>query len=269
MSEAEIKDDKRMQDALRKSEQRMRAIWETAAEGIITIDESGIVELLNPAVCRIFGYQPEEVIGRNVNLLMPSPYHDSQAQMIGIDREVVGQRKDGGLFPMELSVGEVRLGDRRLFTGLVRDISERRQLEQAAAAEQERARIAWELHDGLGQQLGGLLFLMNGLSRDLQSSNAPQSETASQLCKELATALSQARNLSHELYAVPPGEDGLYKALDNLAERVGTERGIVCALACEPPVLVHNQAIASHLYRVAQEAVHNIRAHQSNDRSEN
>ena len=124
------------------SEQRMRAIWETAAEGIITIDERGIVELLNPAACHIFGYQPEEVIGQNVKMLMPSPYRDNHdgylanylrtghAKMIGIGREVVGQRKDGSLFPMELSVGEVRLGDRRLFTGLVRDISERRRLER-------------------------------------------------------------------------------------------------------------------------------------------
>ena len=260
---ADITDRKRAEEELRESEQRMRAILETAVEGIITIAEHGIVELLNPAACRIFGYQPEEVIGRNVKMLMPSPYRDSQAQMIGIGREVVGQRKDGSLFPMELSVGEVRLGDRRLFTELVRDISERRQLEQAvaAAAEQERARIARDLHDGLGQQLGGLLFLMNGLSRDLQAANAPQFETASQLCKELATALAQARNLSHELFAVPPGQDGLTQALENLAERVGTERGIVCAFACETPVLVHNQAIASHLYRVAQEAVHNAIKH--------
>ena len=220
---ADITDRKRGEEALRENEQRMRAIVETAVEGIITIDERGIVELFNPAASGIFGYPPEEVIGQNVNRLMPSPYcdhHDGylanylrtgEAKIIGIGREMVGQRKDGSLFPMELSVGQVRLGDRRLFTELVRDISERRQLEQAvaAAAEQERARIARELHDGLGQQLGGLLFLMNGLSRDLRSANAPQAETASQLSKELATAITQARNLAHELYAVPPQPDGL------------------------------------------------------------
>ena len=260
---ADIADRKRAEEALRESEQRMRAILETAVEGIVTMDERGIVELVNPAACRIFGYPPAEVIGRNVKMLLPSIYNDSEATQIGIGREVVGQRKDGDLFPMELSVGEVRLGDRRLFTGLVRDISERRQLEQAVAvaAEQERARIARELHDGLGQQLGGLLFLMNGLSRDLQSAHSPQAEVAGQLSQELATALTLARNLSHELFAVPPGQDGLTQALENLAERVGAERGIACAFACESPVLVHNQAIASHVYRVAQEAVHNAVKH--------
>lgn len=181
MNALDIEGRKRAEAELRESEQRMRAILETAVEGIITIDERGIVESLNPAACRIFGYQPEEMIGQNVSRLMPSPdreRHDGylanylrtgEARIIGIGREVTGQRKDGTNFPMDLSVCEVRLGDRRLFTGFVRDISERRQLEQAvaAAAEQERARIARELHDGLAQQLGGLLFMSNGLHRDL------------------------------------------------------------------------------------------------------
>jgi two-component system, LuxR family, sensor kinase FixL len=271
---ADITDRKRAEEALREKEQRMRAIVETAVEGIITIDERGLVESLNPAACRIFGYPPEEVIGRNVKMLMPSSYgehHDGylanylktgEAKIIGIGREVVGQRKDGSLFPMELSVGEVRLGDRRLFTGMVRDISERRQLEQAvaAAAEQERARIARELHDGLGQQLGGLLFLMNGLRRDLQSANAPQAKTADELSKELTTALKQARNLAHELYSVPATPDGLVQALDNLAERIASSHGVATDFASDT-VLVHDPAVASHLYRIAQEAVHNALKH--------
>lgn len=274
---ADITERKRMEEALREAEQRMRAVVETAAEGIITIDERGLVESLNAAACRIFGYQAVEVIGQSIKMLVstqessdprPAKYLSSPTHFIGTGREGVGQRKDGSLFPMELSVGEVQLGDRRLFTGLVRDISERRQLEQAvgAATEKERARIARELHDGLGQQLGGLLFLMTGLSRDLRLISAPQAEVASQLTKELATALKLARNLSHELYAVPPGPDGLIQALENLAERVGAEREMICTFTCENPVEVHNQAAASHLYRVAQEAVHNAVKHSQSRR---
>ncbi len=271
---ADITDRKRAEEALRENEQRMRAIVETAVEGIITIDERGVVELFNPAASGIFGYPPEEVIGQNVNMLMPSPYcdhHDDylanylrtgQTKIIGFGSEMVGQRKDGSVFPMELSVGEVRLGDRRLFTELVRDISERRQLEQAvaAAAEQERARIARELHDGLGQQLGGLLFLMNGLRRDLQSANSPQAKTADELSKELNTALKQARDLAHDLYSVPATPDGLVQALDNLAERVASRHGVAIEFASDT-VLVHDPAVASHLYRIAQEAVHNALKH--------
>jgi len=164
---------------------------------------------------------------------------------------------------MDLSIGEVRLGGRRLFTGFVRDISERRELEQAVATagEQERSRIARELHDGLGQQLGGLLFLMNGLHRDLRDANVPQAETAGQLGKELGTALTQARNLAHELYSVSPTPEGLFEALQNLAERVATERGIACGFVSEPTVLINNPTVSSHLYRLAQEAVHNALKH--------
>ncbi|HEV2208826.1 MAG TPA: PAS domain S-box protein [Verrucomicrobiae bacterium] len=121
--------------------ERLRAILQTAVEGIITIDERGIIESMNPAAERHFGYTTAEVMGKNVKMLMPSPYreaHDGylenylctgQAKIIGIGREVIGQRKDGTVFPMDLAVSEVRLSDRRLFTGFVRDITERKRAE--------------------------------------------------------------------------------------------------------------------------------------------
>jgi two-component system, chemotaxis family, sensor kinase Cph1 len=121
--------------------ERLRAILQTAVEGIITIDEHGMVESFNPAAERIFGYPASEVIGRNVKMLMPSPdreRHDDylenyvrtgHAKIIGIGREVQGRRRDGSIFPMELSVSEVRLARGRMFTGFVRDISERKRAE--------------------------------------------------------------------------------------------------------------------------------------------
>lgn len=151
---------------------------------------------------------------------------------------------------------------KRAEEALSRSEAERRQLEQAlaAATERERGRIARELHDGLGQQLGGLLFLMNGLQRDLKSANSPQAEIAAQLSGELATAITQARNLSHELYAVPPQPDGLVQALDDLAERISSKHGSAFEFTAEA-ILVHDQTVASHLYRIAQEAVHNALKH--------
>lgn len=127
------------------TEERLRAILQTAVEGIITIDERGIVESMNPAAEKIFGFQSAEVVGKNVSMLMPSPYreeHDGylanylrsgQARIIGIGREVMGRRKDGTAFPMDLAVSEVRLAGRRLFTGFVRDISERKKSEARLA----------------------------------------------------------------------------------------------------------------------------------------
>lgn len=133
--------------------ERLRAIVDTAVDGIITIDSSGIVETMNPASERLFGYSASEVVGHNISMLMPSPYREEHngylqhylssgvRKIIGIGREVVGQRKDGTMFPMELSVSEMLLGTRRMFTGIVRDISERR------AAEEKLRRLAALLDD--------------------------------------------------------------------------------------------------------------------------
>ena len=131
------------EQALRNNEARLRAILDTAVEGIITIDEHGTIESLNPAAAKMFGYRADEALGRNVNVLMPSPYHEEhdrylanyratgERKIIGIGREVMGRRQDGTVFPMDLSVSEVQLGGRRIFTGFVRDLTERRQAEAA------------------------------------------------------------------------------------------------------------------------------------------
>ncbi|MGH8482036.1 MAG: sensor histidine kinase, partial [Nevskiaceae bacterium] len=117
-------------------------IVDTAVDGIISIDATGRVESFNAAAERIFGYGAEEVLGRNVSTLMPEPYrgeHDRYLasylgtgvrKIIGIGREVTGRRKDGSTFPMELAVSEMRIGAARKFTGLVRDISQRKQAEE-------------------------------------------------------------------------------------------------------------------------------------------
>jgi len=123
-------------------EARLRAILETAVEGIITIDERGIIESANLAAEKIFGYKQQELAGKNVSILMPSPdrqrhdgyisnyRHTGHAKIIGIGREVAGRRKDGTVFPMDLSVSEVKLPGRRLFTGFIRDISSRKEAEK-------------------------------------------------------------------------------------------------------------------------------------------
>jgi PAS domain S-box-containing protein len=128
--------------ALQESEARLKAILRTVVDGIVTIDERGTIESFNPAAERLFGYSTAEVMGRNVSLLMPEPYRSEadgyilnflrtrKPRLIGIGREVVGRRKDGSTFPLDLEVSELRFGDNRLrFTGTLRDITARRQAE--------------------------------------------------------------------------------------------------------------------------------------------
>jgi two-component system sensor kinase FixL len=136
------------------SASRLKAIFESAIDGIITIDERGVIESMNPAAARLFGYGPEEVIGKSINMLMPEPdrsRHDSyihnyrttgEGKIIGIGREVTGRRKDGSVFPFHLSISEVKLPDRRIFTGFIHDISELKMSEEKLrryAAELERS----------------------------------------------------------------------------------------------------------------------------------
>ena len=136
-----VSDLKQAEAAMHRSEVRLRAIVDTAVDGIVVINERGIIESVNPAVTKIFGYAPEQLIGHNVNLLMPDPYHSEHDQylrnylasglkkVIGIGREVLGRRSDGTSFPLELAVSEMLVDGSKKFTGIVRDISSRVQAE--------------------------------------------------------------------------------------------------------------------------------------------
>jgi PAS domain S-box-containing protein len=131
-----------------------RSILETAADGIITINEAGVIEAVNPAVERLFGYESGELLGQNVSILTPSPIreaHDGyiarylrtgERRVLGTGREVTGLRKDGVLIPLYLSVGEVTGGDRPRFTGILHDISERQQAARALRQAKEAAETA-------------------------------------------------------------------------------------------------------------------------------
>jgi two-component system, LuxR family, sensor kinase FixL len=268
---------RRAEDQLKESEARARAVLDTTVDGIITIDPRGSIASFNRAAERIFGYKAEEVTGRNISILMPEPYHSEhddylrnyretgRRKIIGIGREVTGRRKDGSTFPMDLAVSEVDLGGRVVFTGIVRDISERRRLEQEVlrVSDDERRRIGQDLHDGLGQQLTGIGLIARNLARKLQHEKHPESLTAEEITRLIQEADEQARQLARGLVPVELGPDGLSAALERLAKNAGALFGIDCALEVrveDDRVLRHSDA-ATHLYRIAQEAISNAVRH--------
>ncbi|MEE8349922.1 MAG: response regulator [Acidobacteriota bacterium] len=143
-----------MARALTASQERIHAIVDTAVEGIITIDERGFIDSFNRGAEHIFGYPSEEVLEQNVKMLMPAPDHEQHEEyinqylrtghrkIIGIGREVMGRRKDGSTFPMDLAISEIKLGNQRIFTGIIRDISERKEAERNLTQAKEQADAA-------------------------------------------------------------------------------------------------------------------------------
>jgi PAS domain S-box-containing protein/diguanylate cyclase (GGDEF)-like protein len=143
-------------------EEFLQGILDTVVDGIITIDQLGLIRDFNPSAAIIFGYQPSEVVGKTITMLMPEPYrsehHDyikryletGEGSVIGQRREMVGLRKDGTIFPIEIAISELEVGDQRHFTGVVRDITERKEAERALRASEERYALAARgANDGL------------------------------------------------------------------------------------------------------------------------
>jgi PAS domain S-box-containing protein len=155
------------------SETRLRALVDTAVDGVILIDALGNVLMFNPACERLFGYDADEVIGQNVKMLMPQSFrheHDGYLynyrtsgvrKIIGIGREVVGQRKDGTTFPMDLSVGESKEGDEVFFVGIIHDLTQRKRTEEQLAQAQKMETVG-QLSGGIAHDFNNLLTVILG-----------------------------------------------------------------------------------------------------------
>jgi two-component system, LuxR family, sensor kinase FixL len=184
-------------DALAR-EAHLASILDTVPDAMIVIDEDGIVQSFSPAAERLFGYSAAEMIGKNVKMLMPSPYrenHDEylrrymrtgERRIIGIGRVVVGERKDGSTFPMELAVGEMRSSDRHFFTGFIRDITQRQESEARLQELQSElvhvsrltamGQMASALAHELNQPLSAIAGYMKGSRRLLESGGEDRSD---------------------------------------------------------------------------------------------
>src|SRR3954447_4964384 len=152
---------------------RLQAVLDTAVDGIILIDADGLILTFNPACERLFGYTPQQVIGRNVKMLMPPAYSDhhdgyignykgsGEKKIIGIGREVFAQRKDGSVFPIYLSVGEAKQARESIFVGIISDLTARRETEERLRRSQRMEAIG-QLTGGIAHDFNNLLAIVSG-----------------------------------------------------------------------------------------------------------
>jgi PAS domain S-box-containing protein len=269
----DVTDRKQAEQALLASEERLQAILNTAADAIITIDRGSIIRAVNRAAERMFGYSAAEMVGQDVAMLMPSPHREAHAgyvarylrtgerHVIGISREVPARRKDGSVFPTDLAVSEIEhLG---LFTGIHRDLTDRKRLEREVveAASREQHRIGQDLHDTVAQELTALNLLARDLAETLRADPARAAQLVERIAQGLQRSHQELRAVLRGLLPVAVDAEGLMAALADLADRTQREGKVTCTLDCPEPVAVEDNLVATHLYLIAQEAVHNAVKH--------
>lgn len=205
-----------------------RTLIATAADGIIVIDAQGIVQVFNAACEALFGYAPGEVIGRNVKVLMPAPYHDEhdgylshyrttgEKRIIGIGREVVGRRKDGSTFPMYLSVGEGAIDGAPIFVGIIHDLTQRKKADDALREREARlsqlqsellhvsrlsamGQMASALAHELNQPLTAIANYMNAAKRTIGATDDPKIQRAQELMEKAAQQTLRAGTIIRNL----------------------------------------------------------------------
>jgi PAS domain S-box-containing protein len=201
---------RRAQSMLKDREERLRSVLETAPDAIITIDRHGLIQSFSTAAEQLFGYVAGEVVGRNVSMLMPPPHreqhdgyldrylHTGEKRIIGIGRQVEAQRKDGTTFPMELAVGEVKLGETHIFTGFIRDLTTRVKMEQDLRQAQKMEAIG-QLTGGVAHDFNNLLTVISGNLEMLGSRLADRGDR--EILAEAREAAQLAAQLSSRLLA--------------------------------------------------------------------
>jgi PAS domain S-box-containing protein len=257
---------------------RLAAIVESSSDAILSRNLDGNITTWNQGAERLFGYTAAEILGRPYSVLLPADRSDEQEQLVASVKrgemvetfETVRMHKDGRRLDVSVTLSTITDAGGVLtgVSSIIRDISERKRLEAEVlrASEQEQHRIAQDLHDGLGQQLAGISCLSNTLEKELRKKAPDQAAIATRISKLLDVTVGHSRALARGLHPIEPEPNGLMVALEELATGATELFKVDCCFRCPQPALMEDYAAATHLYRIAQEAVANAikhgRAHQ-------
>ena len=274
---------------LRESEERYRTVAETATDAIVSIDDHSCIQFVNPATSRIFGFQASELIGQPLTMLMSQRLRDQHFQGLeqymrsGIRRlnwtgaELIGRRKHGEEFPVEVSFGEVTSGEKHFFIGFIRDITQRKLAERRLSdsekslrelslhllrtQDEERRRLGRELHDSLGQYLAAVKMRLDSISMNLGSREPAIRQQLAECSQLTEDSIKEVRTISYLMYPPMLEEMGLKSAIpwymDGFTQRSGIRTTL--EMSSEFERLPRDAELA--MFRVLQESLTNVHRH--------
>jgi PAS domain S-box-containing protein len=266
----DITSQKRAEERLRASERALADFFEESPLGLLWVGPDGRVLRTNRAQLEMLGCAEEEAIGRKI-----ASFHQDPELAADILRRVAGKEtlrnyrarlrnRDGSLKHALIDANGFWERGRLIHSRwYVRDVTRRMELEREilAISEREQRRIGRDLHDDLGQQLAGIEFLAQSIARRLASVSPPLATQVGEIAGMARQAMVHTRELAHGLSPIIPEAGGLMIALRRLAESTKRIFRIDCRFHCGKPVLIHDQEVGGHLYRIAQEAVRNALKH--------
>ena len=252
---------------------RLAAVVECSVDAIFSKDLDGTIRTWNRGAERLYGYSRDEAVGRSVRMLVPEDLADEWAKVMAMlargehveQLETERVRKDGQRVAVALTVSPMWDSDDKVVSASVtgRDISRRKELEREVVeiASLEQKRIGQDLHDSVSQELTALNMLAGNLAKTVRSDPENASRLVEQMVLGLQRSQQELRAVMRGLCPVSVDAEGLMAALSDLVNRTQQEGKAICVFDCPEPVLVEDNLVATHLYLIAQEAVHNAVKH--------